>query len=161
MIVQSQTSPQPQATAPQHGVGGPTPIPPPNRGFTRDDLRHSTADCTYRFDAEFSPHLDSSSPHFQTADISEGIHTEIWPTYNRISQEADEEMLKKWNDDLNVLLIFVSLVIKRDSHWTHTRYAGRFILCYRYGLSRQGPRRLKTQLSTTDDLTPSSAVGRS
>jgi len=114
---QSPESPVPprqyRQLAPGGGVGGFTTIPPPHRGFTRDDFRHSAPDHTYRFDAEFSPHSDSGLPHYETAGISEGMHAGVWPTYNKISQEVDEKRLKKWNDDLDVLLIFVSLVVER------------------------------------------------
>jgi hypothetical protein len=37
----------------------------------------------------------------------------VWPTYNKLSKEFDEKNLEKWNSDLDVLLIFVSLASKR------------------------------------------------
>jgi len=55
---------------------------------------------------------DSSSPYHEAAAISEGIHAGIWPTYNKVSQEFDEKRFKRWNDDLDVLLIFVSPVVE-------------------------------------------------
>jgi len=42
------------------------------------------------------------------------MHAGVWPTYNKVSQEFDEKRLKKWNEDLDVLLIFVSLVVMDD-----------------------------------------------
>ena len=47
----------------------------------------------------------------ETASVSEGIHAGVWPTYNKVSQEFDEKWLKQWNEDLDVLLIFVSLSV--------------------------------------------------
>ena len=66
----------------------------------------ATGDDTYRTDA---PRLDSDLHGFEG--ISGGVHAKIWPTYNKISQEFDEKRLMKWNADLDVLLIFVSLVV--------------------------------------------------
>jgi hypothetical protein len=63
---------------------------------------------------EFATHIDSSSPLYETAGTSEGVHAGIWSTYNKASQEFDEKRLTKWSDDLDVLLIFVSLVVKCD-----------------------------------------------
>ena len=63
---------------------------------------------------KFTTHSDSSSPPYETTGISEGVHAGVWATYNKVSQEFDEKRLKKWNDDLDVLLIFVSLVVNGD-----------------------------------------------
>jgi len=60
-------------------------------------------------------HLDSSSPSYETVGTSQGVHAGFWPTYNKVSQEFDEKRLKKWNDDLDILLIFVSLMVKGDN----------------------------------------------
>jgi len=57
---------------------------------------------------------DPGSPRHEAAAISEGIHAGIWPTYNKVSQEFDEKRFKRWNEDLDVLLIFVSPVIDPD-----------------------------------------------
>ena len=89
------------------GVGGFTPVSP-RRGSSRD---YSTVDYTYRFDTMPSPRTDSGPPHYESANISGGIHANVWPAYNRISQEFDEKRLEKWNTDLDVLLIFVSLTV--------------------------------------------------
>ena len=59
----------------------------------------------------FTTHSDSGSPRYETAGISEGIHAGIWPIYNKASQEFDEKRTKKWNKDLDILLIFVSLLV--------------------------------------------------
>ena len=86
-----------------------------------------------------SPHPDSGPSHDESANISGGIHADVWPTYNRISQEFDQKRLVKWNADLDVLLIFVSV-----AHYLTTirltRSAGRLVLCHRHSLPRQGPR---------------------
>ena len=58
------------------------------------------------------PRPDPGPAHYEPAGISEGIHAGVWPTYNKVSQEFDEKRLKQWNDDLDVLLIFVSLVVR-------------------------------------------------
>ncbi|KAF9653873.1 hypothetical protein BDM02DRAFT_3086272, partial [Thelephora ganbajun] len=53
------------------------------------------------------PREDPAPPHYESADISGGIHANVWPTYNKISHEFDDKRLAKWNTDLDVLLIFV------------------------------------------------------
>jgi len=98
--------------APGDGVGGFMQIPSPHYGPSRDHYNHNTADYTYRFDTIPSVRSNSGPPHYESADISGGIHANVWPTYNKISQEFDEKRLAKWNADLDVLLIFVSLVIR-------------------------------------------------
>lgn len=98
--------------APGDGVGGFTSIPSPHLGPSRDYYNHNTADYTYRFDTTPSVRSDSGPPHYESADISGGIHANVWPTYNKISQEFDDKRLAKWNADLDVLLIFVSLMIR-------------------------------------------------
>ena len=50
-------------------------------------------------------------PNYGSADISRGIHAKVWHTYNKVAQEFDEKKLKKWNKDLDTLLIFVSLML--------------------------------------------------
>jgi len=86
-------------------------VPSPHYGPGRDYHNHNTADYTYRFDTMASFRSNSGPPHYESADISGGIHANVWPTYNKISQEFDEKRLAKWNADLDVLLIFVSLTI--------------------------------------------------
>ena len=121
--------------APGGGVGGFTPVSP-RRGSSRD---YSTADYTYRFDSMPSPRTDSGPPHYESANISGGIHANVWPTYNKISREFDEKRLAKWNADLDVLLIFVSVAHYLTSIGL-TRSAGRLVLCHRHRLPHQGPR---------------------
>ena len=100
--------------APGGGVGGFASIPSPHYESSHDNSRHNTADYTHWFDPTSSTHSHSSSPTYEAAGVSEGVHAEIWATYNKVSQEFDEKRLKKWNEDLDVLLIFVSLVVKGD-----------------------------------------------
>lgn len=57
---------------------------------------------------------NSSSPPYEAAGTFEGTHTGFWPIYNKVSQELDEKRLGKWDRDLDVLLIFVSLVVMGD-----------------------------------------------
>jgi len=76
---------------------------------SRNDPHQNTA--AYRSYTMASARSDSSGPpQYESAAITGGIHAKVWPTYNRISKESDEKMLEKWNSDLDVLLIFVSLV---------------------------------------------------
>jgi len=94
--------------------------PPSYHGSSHDYSRHNTRDHTRRFNAMSSCSSDSDPPHYESADISGGIHANIWPTYNRISQEFDEKRLAKWNTDLDVLLIFVSPVVGTVTHSDQT-----------------------------------------
>ena len=71
---------------------------------------HYTADYPHRFDV-MPRREDSGPPHYEPEDISGGIYAKAWPTYNKISKEFDEKNLSKWNTDLDVLLIFVSLAL--------------------------------------------------
>ena len=53
---------------------------------------------------------DSRPPDRDFVDISGGTHANVWPTYNKLSKEVDEKISSKWNEDLGMLLVFVSLV---------------------------------------------------
>ena len=105
---------QSRQPAPGGGIDGFTSIPSPHDEPSRDHPRHKTVDFTRGFDPKFTTHSDSHPPHFETAGISEGIHAGVWPTYNKISQGFDVKRLKEWNEDLDVLLIFVSLMVNGD-----------------------------------------------
>jgi len=96
---------------PTRSVGGFAPSPPLHHESSSDHFRHSTADYTHRFDPKFTTNSNPILPPYETVGLSEGVHAGVWATYNRISQEFDEKRLKKWNEDLDVLLIFVSLVV--------------------------------------------------
>ena len=87
-----------QQPAPGGGVGGFT--------LFNSDV---PADYAYRFDTIPSPGSDSDHHHYESEDVTGGVHEKVWPIYNRISEERDKKMLKKWNSDLDVLLIFVSV----------------------------------------------------
>ena len=97
-----------QQLAPGGGIGGFV-FSPSQHGPSRGDSHHNTADYTYRFDT--MPSSDSDPPHYESEDVTGGIHAKVWPTYNKISKDFDEKRLRKWNSDLDVLLIFVSLVV--------------------------------------------------
>ena len=97
-----------QQPAPGGGIGG-FAFSSSQRGPSRGDSHHNTADYTYRFDTLSSS--DSDPPHYESEDVTGGIHAKVWPTYNKISKEFDEKRLDKWNSDLDVLLIFVSLMV--------------------------------------------------
>ena len=104
------TPTRPRQPAPGGGVGGfsqASPYP----GSSGDYSRRDTRSYPDRFDVMPSPRSDYGPPHYESADISGGIHAKVWPTYNKISQEFDEKRLDKWNKDLDVLLIFVSLMV--------------------------------------------------
>ena len=94
--LQSPPPKQPRWPAPGGGVGG----------FTYS--HQYTADA-YRLNAMPSPHSDSDSPHYKPTDLSGGIHANVWPLYNKISEQFDQKLLTKWKDDLDLLLIFVSI----------------------------------------------------
>ena len=147
----------PQRLAPGGGVGGF--ISPPQDspgevagGFTapfsprvgsgRDHYRRYTADGTHWFNAMPPPPSDSGSHHYKPADVSGGIHADVWPTYNEISEKFDRKRLSKWNDDLDVLLIFVSLILGdmiMTSPHTNTIYTGCFVLCHCHCIPHHGP----------------------
>ena len=105
------TPTRPRQPAPGGGVGGFSPASSPYHGSSGDYSRRDTRGYPDRFDVMPSPRSDYGPPHYESADISGGIHAKVWPTYNKISQEFDEKRLDKWNKDLDVLLIFVSLMV--------------------------------------------------
>ena len=119
LLPQNSTHPPPtpivfHPPAPGEGVGGFAATFSPRRGSSREYLHQYTADYPRRFDMP-SPRSDwAGSPHYESADISGGIHADVWPTYNKISQEFDEKNLAKWNTDLDVLLLFVSHLSRSD-----------------------------------------------
>ena len=129
-------------------------LPPGSSGLRRQSTRHNTDEPHRSASDECNPpqppniapvpppRLDSSPAHHEPAGISEGIHAGVWPTYNKVSQEFDEKRLKQWNDDLDVLLIFVSIVFRGiiDFDRTDTRSSGRLVLRHRHSLPHQGPR---------------------
>ena len=98
---------------PAEGVTGRSTDLSTQHEYGREHFHKYTADYTNRFDTIPSLHEDSESPHYESADISGGIHADVWPTYNKLSEEFDEKDLAKWNSDLDVLLIFVSLASER------------------------------------------------
>ena len=105
---------RPQQHAPGGGIGGFVGGSSSRQGPNRDNPHHNTTDYTYRFDTLPSFRSDSGPPQYESANVTGGVHAKVWPTYNKISQDFDKKMLEKWNSDLDVLLIFVSLVVGGD-----------------------------------------------
>ena len=83
--------------------------PPPARHWSGHEYSHQHTANSYscRFDA--APSSDSGPSHYTSADVSGGVHAHVWPIYNGVSQKFDEKVSSRWNDDLDLLLIFVSL----------------------------------------------------
>jgi len=124
------------------GVGGFAIASSPPRGPGREHLHQPTSDYAYRFDTMPSPRSDSGSdpPQYESADISGGIHADVWPTYNKISQEFDEKTLSKWNTDLDVLLIFVGLALVIGIYLIElTSEIGCLVLCHRHCIRHPCP----------------------
>ena len=103
-----------QQPAPGGSVGGFTALPSSHHESSSDYSHHNTTEYTYRFDTMPLSCSESGPPHYESADISGGIHANVWPTYNKISQQFDEKILAKWNTDLDGFLIFVSLMVEGD-----------------------------------------------
>ena len=100
---------RPRPHFPGGSVGGFAVGFPPTHGQSRGGPRPCTPNYACRFGTT-SSRSQSGLPRHEPTDISGGIHADVWPTYNKISQEFDEKILSKWNTDLDVLLIFVSPV---------------------------------------------------
>jgi len=99
-----------RAQTQQLGQGGGAGKPPAATPF-----HNKTADYAYRLDT--TPFVGGSNPdslQHEPAALTGDIHAKIWPTYNKISKEFDRKILEKSDSDLDVLLIFVSLVFGRD-----------------------------------------------
>ena len=93
----------------QPGQGGGSGKPPAATPF-----HNKTANYSYRLDTTPSARSNPDSPQYKPAALTGDVHAKIWPTYNKISKEFDSKMLGKSDTDLDVLLIFVSLVFGRD-----------------------------------------------
>jgi len=68
--------------------------------------------------------------HSQRQDVrsaSEGIRSRFYEDYRKVAREYDEEFDKKYDEDLNTTLIFVSLVSCSDTHGL-TRITGWSVL---------------------------------
>ena len=90
----------------------PTPVNLPIPESRRRPIRRNTNESHNSTSEPAPPQPESGPAHRETAGVSEGIHAGVWPTYNKVSQEFDEKGLKQWNDDLDVLLIFVSVLAR-------------------------------------------------
>lgn len=114
-----------EGAAPSDGVGGFAVTSSPPRGFSWHYSLQHIADYADRFGPASPPRSDSNSSDGDSTDrsyrpkkkkgthvdMSGGIHADVWPTYNKVSQAFDEKKLEKWNKDLEVLLLFVSLAL--------------------------------------------------
>ena len=108
--IQAPTTESPVSEVP--ALDTPTPMDP----LTPEPKGQPTRSKT---DESFNPTSEPTPPqpelvptHYETAGVSEGIYAGVWPIYNKVSKEFDEKRLKQWNDDLDVLLIFVSLLVR-------------------------------------------------
>ena len=157
----SETTPPPIQSQPV------SPFQPPsgNSGSRRQPSRHDTQGTSWsgagRSASTPKPATRSgpSPPPYETAGTSEGMHAEFWPTYIKASREFDERRLGKSDRDLDILLVFVSLVVMGESmitdlDWTDPRSAVHFVVWYHYIIPHQVPGRLGAGLSTTVVPTP-------
>ena len=82
------------------------------RHWSRHEYSHQHAadSCAYQFDTPPSPPTNSCPCHCKSADVSGGV----WPIYNRVSQESDKKLFSGWNADLDLMLLFVSLLLDRS-----------------------------------------------
>ena len=80
-------------------------------------FHNKTANYAYLLDTTPSARSNLDPPQHKPAALTGDVHAKIWPTYNKISKEFDGKILEKSDSDLEVLLIFVSLV---DSDRTDT-----------------------------------------
>ena len=87
--------------------------PPPIRHWSghENSHQHAADSYSYQFGTAPSPPTKSGPSHYTSADVSGGVYAHVWPVYNRISQESDQKLFSRWNFDLDVLLIFVSLLL--------------------------------------------------
>ena len=90
--------------------------PPPTRHWSGHEYSHQhTADSyTYQFGTAPPPTTNSGPSHYTSADVSGGVYAHMWPIYNRVSQESDQKLFSRWSDDLDLLLLFVSLLLDRN-----------------------------------------------
>ena len=96
----------PRKPAPGKDVDELSKTPPLRHWSGHEYLHQHTADSySYRFDTYSS---DSGPSNYTSADISGGVHAQVWPIYHSVSQEFDQKLFSRWNDDLDLLLIFVS-----------------------------------------------------
>jgi len=145
----SETTPPPVQSQPV----SPPQSPSGNNGPGRKPSRYNTQDTLWGGAGRSATHSGPSPPPYETAGTSEGMHAEFWPTYIKASREFDERRLGKSDRDLDILLVFVSLVVMgesmiTDSDWTDPRSAVRLVVWYRYIIPHQVPGRLGAGLST-------------
>ncbi|KAG8927668.1 hypothetical protein FRC02_007944 [Tulasnella sp. 418] len=74
-----------------------------------------------------TPHQEPETTLFQARDFPEphiNDHAAFWSTYNKEAEEYDAEMLKGWNNSLDVLLIFAGLFSAVNTAFIIESYKG-------------------------------------
>ena len=89
-----------------------TSMSPPVPGSRRRSTRRGTHKPYNPTSEPRSPQQESGPAHYEAEGVPEDIHARVWPTYNKVSRELDEKASRLLNDDLDVILIFVSLSVK-------------------------------------------------
>ena len=107
---QTSTAESPVSEAPTLDI--PTPTSPPMPGSKRQSTRRGTHEPYTPTSEPKYPRRESGPAHYEAEDVPEDMHARIWPTYNKVSRELDEKASRQLNDDLDVLLIFVSLSVR-------------------------------------------------
>ena len=87
-------------------------IPTPMPGSSRQSIRRGIHESFCPTSEPKSPQQESGPAHYEAEGVSKDIHARVWPIYNKVSQEFDEKTSRQLNDDLDVLLIFVSLSVR-------------------------------------------------
>ena len=103
------TPPLSRMPAPSKDVDEFAKSPPVRHWSGHEDLHQHTAD-SYFYQSDAAPSSGSAPAHYTSADVSGGVHAHVWPIYNGVSREFDQKLTSRWNDDLDLLLIFVSLL---------------------------------------------------
>ena len=69
--------------------------------------------------------------------VQEDPQTRFYADYRKVADEYDKEFLKKYDEDLNTTLIFVSL-IRQFREYALTTVSGRSVLCRGFCLHYPG-----------------------
>ena len=69
--------------------------------------------------------------------VQEDHEAQFYKGYRTVAEEYDKEFVKKYDEDLNTTLIFVSLTSRFDEY-TLTRTSGRSVLRCDFGLHNPG-----------------------
>ena len=79
-----------------------------------------------------------------TFPVQEDPQTRFYADYRKMADEYDKEFLKKYDEDLNTTLIFVSL-IQRFCEYALTTVSGWSVLCRGFGLHHPGRLSIETR----------------